>query len=59
MEGAAFFQVCLAEQQKFLEVRSISNEVKIGDEEWDMEGSIRSLTAGLHKVIEYLLIHGK
>lgn len=55
MEGAAFFQVCLAEGQKFLEVRSISNEVKIGDEEWDMEGSIRSLTAGLHKVIEYLL----
>ncbi|HOY23576.1 MAG TPA: hypothetical protein PK002_10510 [Cellvibrio sp.] len=55
MEGAAFFQVCLAEQQKFLEVRSISNMVKIGDDEWDMEGSIRALTAGLHKVIDYLL----
>jgi len=55
MEGAAFFQVCLAEGQKFLELRSISNEVKIGDEEWDMEGSIRSLTEGLHKVIGYLL----
>jgi adenosylhomocysteine nucleosidase/futalosine hydrolase len=55
MEGAAFFRVCLAEQQNFLEVRSISNLVKIGDEEWDMEGSIRALTAGLHKVIDYLL----
>lgn len=55
MEGAAFFQVCLAEQQKFLEVRSVSNLVKIGDDQWDMEGSIRALTEGLHKVIEYLL----
>lgn len=55
MEGAAFFQVCLAEQQKFLEVRSISNEVKIGDDDWNMEGSIQALTAGLHKVIDYLL----
>ena len=55
MEGAAFFQVCLAEQQKFLEVRSISNRVKIGDDQWDMEGSIRALTAGLHRVIDYLL----
>lgn len=55
MEGAAFFQVCLAEQQKFLEVRSISNLVKLGDDEWDMEGSIRALTAGLHKLIDYLL----
>ncbi len=54
MEGAAFFQVCLAEQQKFLEVRSISNQVKVGDDEWDMEGSIRALTVGLHKVIDYL-----
>ncbi len=56
MEGAAFFQVCLAEQQNFLEVRSISNLVKIGDDEWDMEGSIRALIAGLHKVIDYLLV---
>ncbi len=55
MEGAAFFQVCLAEQQKFLEVRSISNLVKIGDDQWDMEGSIRALTTGLHKVLDYLL----
>ena len=55
MEGAAFFQVCLAEQQKFLEIRSISNVVKIEDDQWDMEGSIRALTVGLEKVIDYLL----
>jgi futalosine hydrolase len=55
MEGAAFFQVCLAEQQKFLEVRSISNIVKLGDDNWAMEGSILALTEGLHKVIDHLL----
>ena len=55
MEGAAFFQVCLAEKQKFLQVRGISNVVKIGDEDWDMEGSILSLTKGLHKVVDFLL----
>ena len=59
MEGAAFFQVCLTEQQKFLEVRSISNVVKIADDNWDMEGSIRSLTAELHKAIDYLLMCGE
>ena len=55
MEGAAFFQVCLAEKQKFLQVRSISNVVKIADEDWDMEGSTRALAKGLHKVLDYLL----
>lgn len=55
MEGAAFFQVCMFERQKFLELRSLSNKVKIGDDEWDMEGSIRALTAGLHRVIDHLL----
>jgi len=59
MEGAAFFQVCLAEQQKFLQLRSISNVVKIGNDDWDMEGSIRSLTQCLHKVIDFLLAAGK
>jgi len=59
MEGAAFFQVCLAEQQAFFEVRSISNLVNIGDDQWDMEGSIRALTAGLHKLVDYLLAGGE
>jgi len=55
MEGAAFFQVCLAEQRKFLELRSISNIVEIGDDNWNMEGSIRALTVALHQVIDQLL----
>jgi len=49
----------LAEQQKFLQLRSISNVVKIGNDDWDMEGSIRSLTQGLHKVIDFLLATDK
>lgn len=55
MEGAAFYRVCTAEQQPFLQLRSISNKVKIGDDNWDMEGSILALTAGLHQVIQFLL----
>lgn len=55
MEGAAFFQVCLGEQQRFLQVRAISNEVDIGDDDWDFSGSIRKLTEGLYKVIAGLL----
>lgn len=59
MEGAAFFQVCLAEQQKFLEIRSISNLVKIGDDNWDMEGSIRALTSALDRLVDYLLANAE
>jgi len=55
MEGAAFFRVCTEEKQRFLQVRSISNLVKIGDEDWDMEGSVLALTAGLHQLINFLL----
>jgi len=55
MEGAAFFQVCLAEQQKFLEIRCISNYVKIDDETWDMAGSLQSLSRALDRVITQLL----
>ena len=59
MEGAAFFQVCIAEQQRFLEVRAISNKVDIeAVEEWDFIGSIQALTDKLHILIEYLL-HGQ
>lgn len=59
MEGAAFFQVCIAENQPFLQVRTVSNKVQIGDDQWDMAGSIQKLTDGLHKVIEHLLLEGK
>ncbi len=55
MEGAAFFRVCTEESQRFLQVRSISNVVKIGDDDWDMEASVLALTAGLHQLINFLL----
>lgn len=55
MEGAAFFHVCLAEKQRFLELRAISNIVRIGNDEWDMQGSVQALTAGLHVLIDHLV----
>ena len=55
MEGAAFFHVCLQEKQKFLELRAISNKVEIGDDKWDMQGSVLALTAGLHRLIDTLI----
>jgi futalosine hydrolase len=54
MEGAAFFHVCQQEQQRFLELRAVSNFVKIGEDEWDMQGSIEALTQGLHQLIDHL-----
>ena len=55
MEGAAFFYVCQQEQQAFLELRAISNVVKMGDDNWDMQGSVQALTAGLHRLLNDLL----
>ena len=55
MEGAAFFHVCLQENQRFLQLRAVSNLVKIGDDNWDMQGSVRALTDGLHQLIDLLL----
>ncbi|MFZ6674824.1 hypothetical protein [Undibacterium sp. Xuan67W] len=54
MEGAAFFHVCLVENQRFLELRAISNMAKIGDDNWDMTTSVQALTDGLHKLIDSL-----
>lgn len=54
MEGAAFFHVCLKENQPFIEIRTISNEVKLGHGDWDMEGAIRQLTTQLHALIDQL-----
>lgn len=55
MEGAAFFHVCLQEKQRFLELRAISNMVKIGDDNWDMQGSVQALTDGLHRLLDLLV----
>ncbi|MFZ6719820.1 hypothetical protein [Undibacterium sp. Ji49W] len=55
MEGAAFFHTCLQENQAFLELRAISNFVNIHNDEWDMQGSVKAMTAGLHRLIDSLL----
>ncbi|MFZ6846990.1 hypothetical protein [Undibacterium sp. RuRC25W] len=54
MEGAAFFHVCQKEHQRFLEIRAISNQVNIENDQWDMQSSVQALTTGLHKLIDYL-----
>ena len=54
MEGAAFFHVCLQEGQRFVEIRAISNVVKLGHDDWDLTGSVRALTDGLYRLIEVL-----
>ncbi len=54
MEGAAFFHVCQKEQQAFLELRAISNIVKVGDDQWDMQTSVAAMTRGLHSLIDHL-----
>ena len=54
MEGAAFFHVCQQERQRFLELRAISNVVDIDNDQWDMEGSVKALTTGLHQLIDHL-----
>jgi len=54
MEGAAFFHVCLQEGQRFFEVRSISNVVKLGHDDWDLDASVASLAAGVTRLIETL-----
>ncbi|WP_024300945.1 purine phosphorylase [Pseudogulbenkiania sp. MAI-1] len=54
MEGAAFFHVCLEEGQRFVEIRAISNVVKPGHDDWDLEGSVRALTDGLYRLIAAL-----
>jgi len=54
MEGAAFFHVCQKEQQAFLELRAISNIVKVGDDQWDMQTSVAAMTRGLHSLIDHI-----
>lgn len=55
MEGAPFFYVCLKEKVKFFEVRSISNVVETSHKDWDYEGSIKAMTEGVNRLIDYLL----
>ena len=55
MEGAAFFHVCLAEGQRFYEIRAVSNPVTLEPHAWDFDASLRTLAAGLHRLVEHLL----
>lgn len=58
MEGAAFFHVCLQENQRFYEIRSISNRVTLAEEAWDFDASIRNLASELHVFIDWLQANG-
>ncbi len=53
MEGAAFFQTCLLENQPFLELRAISNRVeKRNRAAWQMAEAIENLNAVLISMFE-------
>ncbi len=52
MEGAAFFFVCLKEQCRFLQIRSISNYVEQRNKEnWDIKGAISNLNKVLTELV--------
>ena len=55
MEGSPFFYVCMKEGVRFYEVRSISNLVETSHKDWDYETSIRNMSEGVNKLIDYLL----
>ncbi len=55
MEGSAFFKVCIEENVKFFEVRSISNSVDVSHADWDIDKSFRVLADGLNKVVDYII----
>lgn len=57
MEGAPFFHVCIEEGVRFYEVRAISNIVETSHKDWDYESSIRNMSDGVNKLINYLLEH--
>lgn len=55
MEGAAFFHVCQQENVRFLELRAISNVVKPGHDDWDIQGAVVALTDALQQLVARLL----
>ena len=54
MEGGAFFHVCQQERIRFLELRAISNVVRLGHDDWDVDGAVQALTRGLHQLVDHL-----
>lgn len=56
MEGAAFFYVCILEQVRFLEIRSISNYVEARNREhWNIPLAINNLNGVLVKMLGALV----
>lgn len=56
MEGAAFHYVCLQQEIKFLQLRSISNAVGERDKKnWRMKEAIISLNIELDKLVKFYL----
>ncbi len=57
MEGAAFHYVCLQEEVKFLQLRSISNAVGERDKkQWKMKEAIISLNIELDKLVKHFYL---
>ena len=54
MESGAFFHVCQQERVRFLELRAISNVVRLGHDQWDVDGAVQALTRGLHQLVDHL-----
>lgn len=54
MEGFPFFYACTEENVRFFEVRAISNVVETSHKDWDYESSIKNMTDGVNKMINYL-----
>lgn len=55
MEGASFFKVCLRAGVPFYEIRSISNEVDLNRNKWDLHGAVKRLGTELERFVEKLM----
>lgn len=57
MEGAAFFQVCLSQRKRFLQLRAISNYVEPRNKDnWQINKALVNLTDVLVSVIDNLVL---
>lgn len=60
MEGAALHYVCLQEQIRFLQIRTISNCVgERSKAKWKLEGAVKNLNIELEKVIAHITSNSK
>ena len=57
MEGAAFFQVCLSQRKRFLQLRAISNYVEPRNKDnWQINKALVNLTDVLVSIIDNLVL---